>query len=42
MEKMAEAKKSDYKIALQFRTPEAFVNLLLRSPYGEISKKSNF
>lgn len=41
MDQMAAAKKSDYEIALKFRAPEAFVNLLLRSPYGDISKKSN-
>jgi Zn-dependent peptidase ImmA (M78 family) len=41
MKNMVKANKSDYEIALQFRAPEAFVNLLLRSPFGKISEDSN-
>jgi Zn-dependent peptidase ImmA (M78 family) len=41
MEAMFAAGRSDYEIAVQFRAPESIVNLLLKSPYSEISKKAN-
>lgn len=41
MQKMMADGKSDYEIARAFRAPEKFVNLLLRSPYGAVSAKSN-
>lgn len=41
MKQMMADGKTDYEIAHAFRAPEAFVNLLLRSPYGQISEQSN-
>lgn len=41
MEGMMKQKLSDRQIAVAFRAPEKIVNLILRSPYGETSKKAN-
>lgn len=41
MEQMMSNGKTDYEIAHSFRAPEVFVNLLLRSPFGEMSKVAN-
>jgi hypothetical protein len=41
MGRMMNESKTDYEIACSFRAPEAFVNLLLRSPFGDMSKRAN-
>jgi len=41
LEAMRDAGKTDLQIAEHARVPEKFVNLLLRSPYGETSKRIN-
>jgi hypothetical protein len=41
MRAMANEGLTDLKIAQEFRAPEKFVNLILRSNYGQISDETN-
>jgi hypothetical protein len=41
MKAMMKEGKSDYDVAVAFRTPESIVNLMLRSRYAQVSAEAN-